>query len=64
MTAILILNILFATLVVVGILALLGWGIASERNHIAALSGRRRPVSPRNARRRSRRTAAALDAGA
>ena len=45
MTAVMILNIVFATLVVAGMLALLGWGIVTDRT-VASRRGRlaRRPA--------------------
>ncbi len=42
MTAIIILNAVFSVFVVVGILALLGWGIATDRVSAARLTRRRR----------------------
>jgi hypothetical protein len=54
MTAITILNILLSAIAVVGILALMGWGIATDRVRAASLGGRsRRSVARRPADRRA-----------
>ena len=52
MAIIILLNIIFAAFVVVGILALLGWGIASDRAQRPVVSHvrRRRAARPRLAR--------------
>jgi hypothetical protein len=60
MTAIIILNIVFIAFVVVGILALLGWGIASDRTFVASLSGARRTAPAPRLRRLARRHGARL----
>jgi hypothetical protein len=49
-TAIIILNIVFIAFVVVGILALLGWGIASDRTLVANVTGARRTAPVRRLR--------------
>jgi hypothetical protein len=60
MALIIVLNAVFAVLVVGGMLALLGWGIASDRVAVAKLSERRR-VAPR--RRPAQRLAPAYTRG-
>ena len=52
MTAVIILNVVFCAFIVVGILAVLGWGILSDRAATATgYSRRRRDVTPVRARR-------------
>ena len=54
MAIIIVLNVLFAVFVVGGILALLGWGIASDRTAAAKLTERRR-VAPNRRRQGAQR---------
>jgi hypothetical protein len=55
MAAIIILNVAFAILVVGGMLALLGWGIASDRGVAAKLTDRRRLAHDRRRQAAPRR---------
>jgi hypothetical protein len=56
MTAVIILNVVFCAFVVVGILALLGWGILTDRaTAVTGYSRRRRTVAPVRARRAPKR---------
>ncbi len=63
MTAVIILNVVLCTFAVVGILALLGWGIVTDRaTAMTGYSRRRRDVRPVRARRAPKRALrAALD---
>ncbi len=61
MAIIILLNLVFAVLVVGGILALLGWGIAADRASTATLARRR---TSRTRRRGARSFAPALHPGA
>jgi hypothetical protein len=61
MTAIILLNIVFAAFVVVGILALLGWGVASDRT-LAGRTGARHAVGSSAVSPVARRRAARLSA--
>ena len=65
MTTVVILNIIFAALVVGGILALLGGAIVSDRTASVSLTSRRRAaVRERTRCAAGRRLGRALDAGA
>ncbi len=63
MTAVIILNVVFSAFVVISILAVLGWGILTDRAAtVTGYSRRRRDVAPVRARRAPKRALrAALD---
>jgi hypothetical protein len=62
-TIIVILNVVFSAFVVIGILALLGAGIISDKAAATGYSRRRRTVTPVRARREAKRgVRTALDA--